>query len=220
MMSRSMTIFLLMLSPIMALFLLDLGLLTMKTNLLGWFYLFMGVAYVVGGPLYVWKRKNEPPARQEERGDRSFWLVQPGFILAVFGAPLEYLFLPAVLPRAVWAQVSGLLLILAGIVLVSWARQEIRGQFSGHVRIQEGHQLIQSGPYRMVRHPGYLGYLMCVLGMGVGFSSLITTAAMIFLLLPGLIYRMRVEERMLVEAFGEDYQQYARQTKRLLPGIW
>lgn len=219
-MSRSVTFFLLIAAPVLAAGLAGLGILALKTNLLGWFLLFMGVSYIVGGPLYVWKRRAEPPARQEEHGDRSFWLIQPGFILAVFGAPLEYLFLPAVLPRLLWMQLLGLLLIVAGVFLLSWARRVIRGQFSGHMRIQEDHQLIQSGPYRLVRHPGYLGYVLIVVGMALGFSSWIATASMILLLLPGLIYRMRVEEKMLLEAFGKAYQQYARRTKRLLPWIW
>lgn len=219
-MSRSVIFFLLIATPVLAVGLTGLGILTLRTNLLGWFLVFMGVAYIIGGPLYIWKRRGEPPASQEERGDRSFWLIQPGFILAVFGAPLEYMFAPTLLPRLFWMQIVGLLLIIAGVFLLSWARRVIRGQFSGHVRIQEGHQLIQSGPYRLVRHPGYLGYLVIVLGIAVGFSSLLAIASMILLLLPGLIYRMRVEEKMLVEAFGKEYQQYARRTKRLLPGIW
>ena len=219
-MSRSMTFFLLIFTPLLAIGLAGLGFFTLKTNLLGWFLLFMGAAYVIGGPLYIWKRKGEPPARQEEHGDRSFWLIQPGFILAIFGAPLEYLFVPAVLPRLLGMQVTGLLLMIVGAFLLSWARRVIRGQFSGHVRIQEGHQLVQSGPYQFVRHPGYLGYLLIVFGIAVGFSSLSAAASMVLLLLPGLIYRINVEEKMLVEAFGQDYLQYAGRTKRLLPGIW
>ena len=219
-MSRSMTFFLLIFTPLLAIGLAGLGIFTLKTNLLGWFLLFMGAAYAIGGPLYIWKRKGEPPARQEERGDRSFWLIQPGFILAIFGAPLEYLFVPTVLPRLLGMQVTGLLLMIAGVFLLSWARRVIRGQFSGHVRIQEGHQLVQSGPYQFVRHPGYLGYLLIVFGIAVGFSSLSAAASMVMLLLPGLIYRINVEEKMLVEAFGQDYLQYAGRTKRLLPGIW
>lgn len=219
-MSRSMTFFLLLFTPFLAFGLVWLGILTLQTNLLGWFLLFIGAAYVIGGPLYVWMRRRDPPARLEERGDRSFWLILPGFILAVFSAPLEYLFAPALLPRHLWMQAAGLLLGIAGTFLLSWARRAIRGQFSGHVLIREGHQLIQSGPYKFVRHPGYLGYLLIILGICVGFSSLVATAVMFLILLPGLVYRIRIEEKMLVEWFGKDYNQYQDRTKRLLPGVW
>jgi len=55
----------------------------------------------------LWKRKGEPPARKEERGDRSFWLVQLGFMIAIFGAPLEYLYLAELLPCPIWMPVLG-----------------------------------------------------------------------------------------------------------------
>jgi protein-S-isoprenylcysteine O-methyltransferase Ste14 len=219
-MSRSMTFFLIGVAPLMALGLAYLGLATISANGMGWFLLFMGVAYTIGGPLYIWKRREEPPARKEERGDRSFWLVQPGFMITIFGAPLEYLYLADILPRPTWMPVLGWILLGASIILHSWARQAIRGQFSGHVQIQPGHQLVQSGPYRFVRHPGYLGYVLMTLGIGIGYSSLISLAAVLVLLLPGLIYRIGVEEKLLVAEFGDDYRIYAQKTYRLVPGVW
>jgi protein-S-isoprenylcysteine O-methyltransferase Ste14 len=215
-----MSFFLLIMAPLMALCLAWLGFETISSNPLGWFLLFMGIAYIIGGPLYVWKWKGKPPARKEERGDRSFWLVQPGFFCAIFGAPLEYLYLPEILPRAACLQIIGLLLIGLSVVLHSWARQAIRGQFSGHLQIQPEHQLIQSGPYHYIRHPGYLGYLLMALGIAVGYSSLISSAAILALLIPGLIYRIGAEERLLVEEFGDEYRAYAQKTRRLMPGLW
>jgi protein-S-isoprenylcysteine O-methyltransferase Ste14 len=212
--------FLVGIAPLMALGLAFLGLATLSTNLMGWFLLVMGLSYAIGGPLYIWKRKNEPPAHREELGDRSFWLVQPGFAIAIFGAPLEYLQLPEVLPRLIWMEVIGWVLLSASIGLQVWGRQAIRGQFSGHVQIQPHHRLIQSGPYRFIRHPGYLGYLLMTSGVGVCFSSLVSLAAVLVLLLPGLIYRISVEEKLLIAEFGDDYRVYAQKTYRLVPGVW
>lgn len=219
-MSRSMSLFLLIIVPLLALGLAYLGLTTLPTNPMGWFILLMGLSYVVGGPLYLWKRRHEPPARKEERSDRSFWLVQPGFILAVFGAPLEYLYLPQVFPHPAWLPAVGLALVFLSIALLVWARQAIRGQFSGHLQIQPEHCLIQDGPYHFVRHPGYLGYLLMALGIAAGYASLIAFCTTLFLLLPGLVYRIGVEEKLLIDAFGDDYRQYATRTRRLVPGLW
>jgi protein-S-isoprenylcysteine O-methyltransferase Ste14 len=88
------------------------------------------------------------------------------------------------------------------------------------VGIQAGHRLVQSGPYRLVRHPGYTGFLLMALGMAVGYSSWIALAAIPLLLLPGLAYRMRVEERLLAEEFRDDYWAYTRRAKKLIPWIW
>ena len=219
-MTRPISFFLIVIAPVMAISLAYLGLETSHSNPSGWFLVFMGMAYAIGGPVYAWREKDKPPAQREERGDRSFWLVQPGFIIAIFGAPLEYLYLPEILPREGWIGTIGLLLVLLSVALHSSARRTIRGQFSGHLQIQPEHRLVQSGPYRYIRHPAYLGYLLMAGGIGIGYSSLISCGAVILLLLPGLVFRIRVEERLLMEAFGDEYRKYAQKTKRLIPRIW
>jgi protein-S-isoprenylcysteine O-methyltransferase Ste14 len=77
-----------------------------------------------------------------------------------------------------------------------------------------------SGPYRWLRHPGYTGYLLLALGFAVGYSSPVGLVAIAVLLLPGLAYRMNVEERLLAGQFGEMYREYSRRTKKIIPGIW
>jgi protein-S-isoprenylcysteine O-methyltransferase Ste14 len=58
------------------------------------------------------------------------------------------------------------------------------------------------------------------LGVVLGYSSVIGMAGIVLFLLPGLAYRMNVEERLLAEQFGEEYSDYVRRSKRLIPGIW
>lgn len=220
-MNRLMIFFLILIAPPLALGLGWLGWVTRTSNLLGWFLLLMGILFVIGLPLYVLAHRNDPPPSREERGDRSFWLAQPGFFITIFAAPLEYLFLAGqVLPRGLGMQIAGLLLVIAGSWMLSWARRSIRGQFTGHLQVLAQHQLVEDGAYRLVRHPGYLGYLLLALGITVGYSSLVSLAAWLALLLPGLIYRIFIEETMLTEAFGDAYRRYARRTKRLIPGVW
>jgi protein-S-isoprenylcysteine O-methyltransferase Ste14 len=117
-------------------------------------------------------------------------------------------------------QIAGLVLILAAVALRIWVRSHIRGLYSGHVEVQAGHRLVKSGPYRLVRHPGYTGFLLLALGIALGYSSLIGLIAIPLLLLPGLAYRMKVEEKLLTEQFGVEYTAYAKRTRKLIPGIW
>ena len=117
-------------------------------------------------------------------------------------------------------QIAGLVLILAAMALRVWVRAHLRSQYSGHVEVQVGHILVQSGPYRFVRHPGYSGFLLLAIGLALGFSSLIGLAAVPLLLMPGLAYRMKVEEKLLSEQFGEEYRVYALKTRRIIPLIW
>jgi protein-S-isoprenylcysteine O-methyltransferase Ste14 len=224
---QPMPIFLMFLAPALAILLALLGLETLGGNMLGWFLLAFGIAYPAGGVIYYfirrepfWKSIGGGPSIQEEKGDRSFWLILPGFLVIFFAPPLEWMYLPDLLPRTTGMQVAGLGLILAAVALRIWARAHIRGLYSGHVEVQAGHRLVQSGPYRLVRHPGYTGFLLMALGLTIGYSSWIALAAIPLLLLPGLAYRMRVEERLLAEQFRDDYWAYARRSKKLIPWIW
>lgn len=204
-----------------------LGLETLGSNILSWFLLVFGVAYPAGGVIYYfirrepfWSPVGRGEASREEKDDRSFWIILPGFLIVFFAAPLEWIYLPAVLPRTLWMQFAGLVLILAAMALHVWVRAHLRGLYSGHVEVQVGHILVQSGPYGFVQHPGYTSFLLMALGLAVGYSSWIGLAAVPVLLLPGLAYRMKVEETLLVEQFKDDYQAYTRKVKKLIPGVW
>jgi len=220
-----------MLSPVMRIFLIFgaypmalalgyLGIATYKQNLTGWFLILFACAYILGGPFLLYANKKKVGISRQESGDRSFWLVQPGFLLVFYAPPIEYLLMPQVLPRTQWLQLAGLVLISASMFLHGWARLALRGMYTGHVQVQADHPLVQQGPYRVLRHPGYAGYILMALGITIGYSSLIGLAGIPLLLLPGLILRMKVEEKLLAEEYGEEFYLYAQRTKRLIPGIW
>jgi protein-S-isoprenylcysteine O-methyltransferase Ste14 len=72
----------------------------------------------------------------------------------------------------------------------------------------------------LIRHPAYAGYLLMALGISLGYASLVGLISVLILLVPSLIYRVNVEEKLLTLHFGAAYRQYMRRTKRLIPGIW
>jgi len=204
-----------------------LGWATVQTNLLGWFLLLVGGAYLVGVVIVYWFRRERfwgPRAggamMKEESDDCSFWLIVIGMVAAFFLPPIEYLFLPAILPRTNLMEVTGLIIIILGSVLFIWARRTLGKFYSGHVSVVEGQPLVQNGPYRYIRHPAYAGYLLISLGIGVGYSSLLGLAATFLLFLPAVIYRLRVEDKLLTEHFGMLFDEYAVKVARLIPGIW
>jgi len=220
-----------MLSPVMRLFLIFgayplalalgyLGIATFKQNLIGWFLIIFASAYILGGPFLLHTYKKENAISRQESGDRSFWLVQPGFLLVFYASPIEYLIMSQIIPRTEWLQVVGLVLISTSMFLHGWARLALRGMFTGHIQVQKDHPLIQQGPYRVIRHPAYAGYIIMALGLAIGYSSVIGLAGIPLLLLPGLILRIKVEEKLLAEEYGEEFYLYAQRTKRLIPGVW
>jgi protein-S-isoprenylcysteine O-methyltransferase Ste14 len=227
MMHRMTLFFLLVIASALAICLALLGLETLHSNLLGWILLCLGTAYPAGILIdhHAHQERYHGTAgtgrsSAEERGDLSFWLILPGFLTAFFASPLEWMNLGPVLPRTTAWQIVGVVLFLAGLALVVWARWSLRGSYTAHLTVPCGQSLTDSGPYRIVRHPAYGGLLLMALGVAIGYSSAIGLAAVPIVLFPGLAYRIRVEERLLAAQFGDVYAAYAGRTPRLIPGLW
>jgi protein-S-isoprenylcysteine O-methyltransferase Ste14 len=93
------------------------------------------------------------------------------------------------------------------------------GRFYSHkVRTLDDHQVVRSGPYRAVRHPAYSGMVLAHAGFVGVFANPLSVAALLVLLLPAVVLRIRAEERTLMDLRG--YPEYARQRKRLIPAVW
>jgi len=226
-MNRFAILFLMVAAPALAICLALLGLETLQDNLLGWFLLVTGIIYAAGIVISYyfreerfWESRLKGLVTAEEKADYSFWFITLGMMAAFYLSPLEYLYIAPLLPRATWMEVSGLVLVILGSVLFVWARRILGKSYSGHVSVKEDQELMQSGPYRFIRHPAYLGYLLMALGLALGYSSLAGLIAVPLVLIPATIFRIRVEDKMLAEHFGAPFAEYVRKTKRLLPGIW
>ncbi len=226
-MNRIAIVFLLVIAPVLAILLAVLGLETLPANPLGWFLLLVGVVYVAGLVIVCWIRRERfwestlsGATIHEEHGDRSYWLITAGMGLAFFVPPAEYLFFAAWLPRNLGVAYLGLALICLGAALFVWARRTLGRSYSGHIGVKADQTLAQSGPYRFIRHPAYAGYLWMALGLCLGYSSLAGLILILALLLPAMVYRMNVEEKLLTVHFGEAYRRYMRKTVRLIPGVW
>jgi protein-S-isoprenylcysteine O-methyltransferase Ste14 len=199
-----------------------LGFATYHRNLAGWVLILTALSYGLGGPFLLWSNLKREEVVRQERQDRSFWLILPGFLVVFYASPLEFMYMPEILRNihSIWMQIAGLALIAASLLLFGWARYAIKGMYSGRLRVQVGHVLIQQGPYRIVCQPAYASYIIMSLGIATGFSNLIGLHAVPMLLVPRLIYRINVEEEILHAGFGEQYDFYVRITKRLIPFIW
>jgi protein-S-isoprenylcysteine O-methyltransferase Ste14 len=120
-----------------------------------------------------------------------------------------------------WLQAVGLIGVAGGYALCFWAMRENRF-FSSVVRIQtdRGQHVISSGPYAVIRHPGYLAGILIIAASGIALGSWLAAVFLVLLSLPFLLYRAITEDRILqVELQG--YKDYAARVRwRLLPGIW
>jgi len=114
----------------------------------------------------------------------------------------------------------GTAMVVGGLAFRVWAIRVLGRQFTVDVGIQPGHALITAGPYRVLRHPSYTGVLACFYGLGVGLGSWASLAVIVIATTAAFMRRIRVEERVLAQAFGSAWAAHAQRTWRLLPGVW
>lgn len=118
-----------------------------------------------------------------------------------------------------WVYGAGVVMMLAGIATREWAVFTLRGYFSYRVRIRVDHRVVDSGPYRWVRHPAYTGSMLTILGLGAALrtgAGIVVLAALFSL---AYWYRIRVEERALLAELGDAYADYMKRTRRLIPFV-
>jgi protein-S-isoprenylcysteine O-methyltransferase len=146
---------------------------------------------------------------------------------AAFGASLLMLLFAPLLhrwrigrvsrPAVAW---SGIAAMVAGLALRIWAARVLGASYTRTLRTSGEQHIVTEGPYRVVRHPGYAGVLLLLLGAGLAAANWPVTTAIALAM--GRAYRRRMvsEEAMLAAAFAEDYRAYARRTWRLIPFVY
>jgi len=124
----------------------------------------------------------------------------------------------AILPN--WLFYPGISLMVIGILVRQWAIFFLGRFFTVTVSVQQNQNVMDYGPYRFIRHPSYLGLFLTVIGIGVALQSWggILEIFVIFGLAIG--YRIHIEEKFLVSELGDDYIQYMKRTKKLIPFVF
>jgi protein-S-isoprenylcysteine O-methyltransferase Ste14 len=125
------------------------------------------------------------------------------------------------LPGSGWWPVAvGAAVLAFGLALRAWAVRELGRFFKFTVVVQPDHRVVDTGPYRVIRHPSYTGVLMAELGLGIMLGTWLSIPAALLPPLVGFGVRIRREERVLARGLGEPYRAYMARTHRLVPGVW
>ncbi|MEA2762654.1 MAG: hypothetical protein QOD47_1938 [Gemmatimonadaceae bacterium] len=115
--------------------------------------------------------------------------------------------------------VAGTLLIVLGSLLRRYCFRTLGEYFTGDVKAKADQPVITSGPYRWVRHPSYTAGIMMFIGIGLALGSWFSFGLLAIATIATYAYRVKVEERVLLETIGEPYRSYMKQRKRFIPYI-
>jgi protein-S-isoprenylcysteine O-methyltransferase len=149
---------------------------------------------------------------------RVLWILIP--LSMFFGFQFEFSLPQASWVYQPWINILGIAIVIAGLALRWYSIIYLGRFFTVNVEIAADHQLIDSGPYRRLRHPSYTGALMAFLGLALCTQNWVSLAIMVVGPTAAFLYRIHVEEMALAAAFGERYRQYMQRTARLIPGLY
>jgi len=163
--------------------------------------------------------KNSAPAQSSEsRLSRGFHLavLNGGVLLLILSVPgLTRRFLP----NTPLLTFLGLAIEAAGIAFAIWSRRHLGVNWSGEVRLASGHALVRSGPYARIRHPIYTGVLLMYLGVMVVSGEMHAPIAVALIVL-AYVRKIGLEDKLLQENFGSEWDAWRRATWALVPPIY
>jgi protein-S-isoprenylcysteine O-methyltransferase Ste14 len=183
-------------------------------------------AHLIGGLWLLWllvwiiaALRTKPTREREPAWTRIFFLILVLLVAVLLAGRRWHTALNIRLIGGGWIRYwIAVAIVAAGLGFSIWARVVLAGNWSGWVTVKEGHELIQSGPYRHIRHPIYTGVLVAILGSGLAAGQIRGLAAFVIAFI-GLWLKLRTEERVMQREFGERYTAYRAKSWALIPFI-
>jgi len=179
---------------------------------------------VVTAAIWVIAELRQSIARRPE-GVKANWGSEVVFRLIVGAGALLAGLLSGLAP---WAKIRpatlavwiGLVLFWGGISLRLWSFRTLGRYFTFTVQTSSDQPVISEGPYRVIRHPSYAGLLLVIMAVGLFIGNWWSLLCLTVATAGGLVFRIRVEERALMQNLGASYRSYAATHKRLVPFVW
>ncbi len=180
----------------------------------------LGLLYVLSEiGLGLKKRARPGETRDSDRGSLALlWIVIVPSVITAF-------YMPYLLPFADLSAVrtltfAGTAIFAAGLAIRWYAIAHLGRFFTVNVAIAADHRLIDTGPYRFVRHPSYTGALTAFLGLALCLANWASLLVMVLPVFAVFLWRMQVEEGALLKALGDEYRDYMKRTERLIPSVY
>jgi protein-S-isoprenylcysteine O-methyltransferase Ste14 len=172
----------------------------------------------IGAEMWLGYRSRRLPGGATDRDSGSkAWVIGSVWTTAALGIGLAFAFPDAAIKSGrTEVFIAGLVLMLTGMALRWYAVWVLGASFTVDVATRPGQPVVESGPYRWIRHPSYSGSLLTVAGVLVCCCNPVCVVALV-IALAGYGYRIRIEEEALATDLGAPYRDYMRRTKRLIP---
>jgi protein-S-isoprenylcysteine O-methyltransferase Ste14 len=146
------------------------------------------------------------------------WLVMIIAIIFLVRYDLFSSFSIVIVRQSLAVDIISVSLCVIGLIIEIWARTVLAGNWSARVVLKKDHELIQEGPYSVIRHPIYTGFLVIFFGTALAAGRIGGLIGLVILFI-GLWIKLKQEERLMIKHFGKKYIDYKKRTKALIPYI-
>lgn len=160
------------------------------------------------------------PIKEERKDEKSTTIVGAALAGMIVVPTLIQFLLPQVLLPVPSLLYVGILVGFIGVWIRYSAITTLGRYYSRNIALQGEQTIVEIGWYRYIRHPGYLGTFLLCLGFAISTSSLLAIGINVLVFFAAYSYRIEVEERALIEAFGDKYRNYISRTWRLIPFVY
>ena len=183
-----------------------------------WLFWSAAAAWAVGeAALFAWTSRGGTQSRDATTTKLTLSVLAGTIAAAVVASSAEELALPG---ADSWPKVAGVAVLAAGFALRVWSVRTLGRFFKYRVVVQEGHEVIESGPYSRLRHPAYTGMVMCSAGLGLTLGNWLSLLVATLPTVTAFTLQLLREERTLAAELGPPYREYMTRTWRLVPHVW
>jgi len=182
------------------------------------------ILLMIVGSIAMWL--TQPPVSVEETNEKqnsdrfSVILILAMSALGVIAPIIDWAYFHEEKNVVNWITFAGIITLLFGIYFRAWAVNTLGKFFTATVQIKDDHQLIQSGPYQIVRHPSYTGAFLAILATSLILNSWIGFFIAFIAMSYAYYVRIGIEERELTGKFQDKYIEYKKTTKMIIPYVW
>jgi protein-S-isoprenylcysteine O-methyltransferase len=181
--------------------------------------LWLGLIYGLSELYLAFTRRSRAQVPSSDR--RSLLILWAVIIVSIFVAIQTVWMVPsAALPARRGFYIFGFIVFLAGLILRWYSIGYLGRYFTVNVAVDPDQEVVDSGPYRYIRHPSYTGALLAFAGLGFCLGNWLSILFLTVPIIGAFLWRMRIEENALLEGLGQDYRDYMRRTERLVPLVY
>ncbi len=182
------------------------------------FYFIWGIWFLF--EIFLSQKKRTPKELRTDQDKGSFNVLWLAILFGISLAIILMMNFYVPISKIMVVPYIGLLVIILGLIIRIVSIKTLAENFSTDVNVRKSQKLMTTGIYKKIRHPAYMGTIISFIGLGLSLNNWLALITIVLPVVGAFLYRIKIEENVLIEYFGDEYINYSKKTKKLLPFIF